>query len=151
MLEILELVPFFQEDRCIDHPICYFSKTLNKRQRNYSTAEKEWLYIWYFEVCVSSSDVHAIIVFSDHNPLTFINKVRCNNQRILWWSLMLQEFHIEIDMFVESIILLLMLHHVLNYFTNIKHVKKDFCEIFFWGERICICMYIAVYFLCCIK
>ena len=44
----------------------------------------------------SSSAVHPISVFSDHNPFTFIDKVRCKNQRLLRWSLMLQEFNIEI-------------------------------------------------------
>ena len=88
------------DDNCIDHPVCYFSKKLNKHQRNYSTIEKECLALilalTHFEVYISSSAVHPIIVFSDHNPLTFIDKVRCKNQRLLRWSLMLQEFNIEI-------------------------------------------------------
>ena len=49
-----------------------------------------------FEVYISSSAVHPIIAFSDRNPLIFIDKVRCKNQRLLRWSLMLQEFNIEI-------------------------------------------------------
>ena len=89
-----------EDDNCIDHPVCYFSKKLNKHQRNYSTIEKECLALilalTHFEVYISSSAVHPIIVFSDHNPLTFIDKVRCKNQRLLRWSLMLQEFNIEI-------------------------------------------------------
>ena len=43
-----------------------------------------------------NSAVHPNIVFSDHNPLSFIDKVRCKNQRLLRWRLMLQEFNIEI-------------------------------------------------------
>ena len=27
----------------VDHPVCYFSKTFNKYQKNYSTIEKEFL------------------------------------------------------------------------------------------------------------
>ena len=76
------------------------SKKLDKHQHNYSTIEKECLALIlalaHFEVYISSSAVHPIIVFSDHNPLTFIDKVRCKNQRLLHWSLMLQEFNIEI-------------------------------------------------------
>ena len=30
-----------EDDNCIDHPECYFSKELNKHQCNYSTIEKE--------------------------------------------------------------------------------------------------------------
>ena len=89
-----------EDDNCIGHPICYFSKKLNKHQHNYSSIEKDCLALMlalaHFEVYISSSAVHPIIVFSDHNPLTFIDKVRCKNQRILHWSLMLQEFNIEI-------------------------------------------------------
>ena len=77
-----------------------FSKKLNKHKRKYSTIEKECLALIlalaHFEVYSSSSAVHPIIVFSDYNPLTFIDKVRCKNQRLLLWSLMLQEFNIEI-------------------------------------------------------
>ena len=89
-----------EDDNRTDHPVCYFSKKLDKHQRNYSTIEKECLALMlakaHFEVFISGSAVHPIIVFSHHNPLTFIDKVRCKNQRLLCWSLMLQEFNIEI-------------------------------------------------------
>ena len=87
-------------DNCTDHPVCYFSKKLKKHQCNYSAIEKECLALilalTHFEVYISSSAVNPIIVFSDHNSLTLIDKVWCKNQRLLWWSLMLQEFNIEI-------------------------------------------------------
>ena len=84
----------------MNYPVNYFSKQLNKHQRYYSTTEKEFLALipalTHFEVYISSSAVHPIIVFSDHNPLTFTDNVRCKKQRLLRWSLMLQEFNIEI-------------------------------------------------------
>ena len=53
-------------------------KKLNKYQRNYSTIEKECLSLTlalqHFEVYLSSS-VAPIIIFTDHNPLTFIHKM----------------------------------------------------------------------------
>ena len=56
------------------------------------------LVLAHFEVYISSSSVRPIIVwsFSDRDPLTFIGKSRCKNQRLFRWSLMLQEFNIEI-------------------------------------------------------
>ena len=81
----------------IDHPICYFSRKFNKNQRNYSTVEKECLALilalQHFEVYVTYSSF-PIIVYSDHNPLVFLHKLRSKNQRLLRWRLMLQEFNI---------------------------------------------------------
>ena len=81
----------------IDHPVCYFSRKFNKSQRNYSTIEKECLALilalQHFEVYVTSSSL-PITVYSDHNPLVFLHKLRSKNQRLLRWSLMLQEFNI---------------------------------------------------------
>jgi hypothetical protein len=67
--------------------------------KNYSTIEKECLAlilaIQYFEVFLISSD-SPIVVFSDHNPLSFLHKLKNKNQRLLRWSLMLQEYNLEI-------------------------------------------------------
>ena len=83
----------------IDHPVCYFSKKFNKHQKNYSTIEKECLAlilaVQHFEVYVTASE-GPIIVFSDHNPLTFISKMKNKNQRLLRWSLILQAYNLEI-------------------------------------------------------
>jgi RNase H-like domain found in reverse transcriptase/Reverse transcriptase (RNA-dependent DNA polymerase)/Integrase zinc binding domain/Integrase core domain len=89
-----------QEDsKGVDHPVCYFSKKFNQQQKNYSTIEKECLAlvlaIQHFEVYLSSS-ISPIVVFTDHNPLSFLNKMRSKNQRLLRWSLMLQEYHLDI-------------------------------------------------------
>ena len=55
----------------------------NKHQRNYSTIEKECLSLilalQHFEVYLASS-VAPIVIFSDHNPLTFIHKMKNKNQ-----------------------------------------------------------------------
>ena len=89
-----------QEDKDgVDHPISYFSKKFNTNQRNYSTVEKECLALVFalqhFEVYVSSSCT-PVIVFSDHNPLVFLHKLKNKNQRLLRWSLMLQEYNLDI-------------------------------------------------------
>ena len=86
-----------QEDNDgVDHPICYFSKKFSKCQRNYSTVEKECLALilalQHFGVYVSCSK-QPVIVFTDHNPL---HKLKNKNQRLLRWSLMLQEHDLDI-------------------------------------------------------
>lgn len=89
-----------QEDtQGIDHPVCYFSKKFNQHQQNYSTIEKETLSLVlalnHFDVYLSCVQ-EPTIVFTDHSPLVFINKMKNNNQRILRWSLILQEYAIDI-------------------------------------------------------
>ena len=88
-----------KDNNGIDHPVCYFSKKFNKHQKSYSTIEKECLAlilpIQQFEVYLTFS-TSPIIVFSDHNPLSFLHKLKNKNQRLLRWSLLLQEFNIYI-------------------------------------------------------
>ena len=89
-----------QEDDDVGHPIYYFSQILNKNQRNYLTIDKECLSLIlaleHFEVYVTSSSL-PIIVFSDHNPLVFLHKMKNKNQHLLQWSLVLQEYNLEIQ------------------------------------------------------
>ena len=87
------------EDK-IDHPVCYFSKKFDKHQQNYSTIEKECLAmllaLQHFEVYVSTP-THPVLVFTDHNPLTFLHKMRNKNRRLLRWSLYMQEYNLDIQ------------------------------------------------------
>lgn len=90
-----------QEDQeGIDHPVCYFSRKFNKSQQNYSTIEKECLSLILalqnFEVYVSSPAA-PIVVFSDHNLLVFLHKLKNKNQRLLRWSLLLSEYNMNIQ------------------------------------------------------
>ena len=88
-----------EDNNGIDHPVCYFSKKFNKHQKNYSTIEKECLAlilaIQQFAVYLTSS-TSPIVVFSDHNPLSFLHKLKNKNQKLLRWSLLLQEFNLDI-------------------------------------------------------
>ena len=88
-----------EDDNSFNHPVCYFSKKLNKQQVNYSTIEKECLALVlslkHFEVYLSTP-TQTITVYTDHNPLVFIQKMKNQNQRLLRWSLILQEFDIEV-------------------------------------------------------
>ncbi|XP_076061605.1 uncharacterized protein LOC143037351 [Oratosquilla oratoria] len=78
------------------HPVCYYSAKLLPYQRSYSTVEKEALALVstfkHFE-CYLTYPGHVTLVYSDHNPLTFIERARLSNQRILRWALALQSFN----------------------------------------------------------
>ena len=91
-----------QEDESgIEHPVAYFSKKLSKSQRNYSTIEKGTalaliLALEHFQVYVNSAN-QPTTVYSDHNPIVFIHKMKNRNQRLLRrWSLILQEYNLDI-------------------------------------------------------
>ena len=89
-----------QEDEdSVDKIVGYFSKKLTKCQRNYSTIEKECLALilslQYFDVYLNVT-MHPILVYTDHNPLVFIHKMSCKNQRLTRWSLILQEYNITV-------------------------------------------------------
>jgi RNase H-like domain found in reverse transcriptase/Reverse transcriptase (RNA-dependent DNA polymerase) len=82
----------------VEHPICFFSKKLDVHQQKYSTIEKEALglilAVRAFSVYFGSSRVR---VFTDHNPLVFLEKMCNHNQRLLRWSLELQEYCLDIE------------------------------------------------------
>ena len=89
-----------QEDSTgIDHPVAFFSKKLNHAQRKYSTIEREALSLLlayeHFEVYLSSCR-DPIKIFTDHNPIVFINRFKNKNKRLTRWSLYFQDKNIEI-------------------------------------------------------
>jgi len=89
-----------QEDEAgIEHPVGYFSKKFLKHQLNYSTIEKEALAfvlaLQHFEVYIGSSSL-PVTVYTDHNPLVFLSRMKNSNQRIMRWSLFVQDFNLEI-------------------------------------------------------
>ena len=89
-----------QEDvHKLEHLICYFSKKFNGAQKNYCTSEKEALglisALQQFGFYISPAQF-PIDVFTDHTPLVFLNCTRNRNQRLLRWSLILQEYTLNI-------------------------------------------------------
>jgi hypothetical protein len=81
----------------VEHPLCYFSKRLNSHQQNYATIEKEALAlilaVRMFSVYFSS---HPVTVYSDHSPLQFLKTMANFNQKLLRWSLELQQYNLNI-------------------------------------------------------
>ena len=83
----------------IDQPVAYFSKKFNRHQVNYSTIEKETLalilVLKHFDVYVSNP-AYTVHVYSDHDPLTYVLKMKNVSKKLMRWSLFLQEYQIEI-------------------------------------------------------
>jgi hypothetical protein len=85
-------------DDGILYPVCYYSRKFNIHQQRYSTIEKEALAlvlaVTHFEVYLCTT--RTITVYTDHNPLTFIGRMKDKNQKILRWSIFLQQFNLDI-------------------------------------------------------
>ncbi|GJR91460.1 putative nucleotidyltransferase, ribonuclease H [Tanacetum coccineum] len=78
-------------------PIHYANKIVNKAQENYTTTEKELLAVVFafdkFRQCLVLSKT---IVFTDHSTLRNLFTKQDAKPRLIRWSLLLQEFDIEI-------------------------------------------------------
>lgn len=81
------------------HPVSYYSRKLLAAERKYSTIEKEALALVrtlvHFKPYVTNFSF-PIEIWTDHNPLVFIERMKGANQRILRWALQLQEFSLVI-------------------------------------------------------
>lgn len=81
------------------HPVGFFSKKFNSSQMRYSTIEQETLALLlalqFFEVYVGSS-AEPVMVYTDHNPLVFLHRMHNHNQRLMRWSLIIEDYNLVI-------------------------------------------------------
>lgn len=49
----------------------------------------------HFDVYVGGGCI-PLVVYTDHNPLTFLNSLQCPNQHLVRWSLFLQSYSLDI-------------------------------------------------------
>ena len=78
-------------------PVAYYSRALNKAERNYSTTELECLAIvWGFQQNKVYLTGHKTIVFTDHLPLKSLLKNTTPGHRLTRWSLQLSQYDFEI-------------------------------------------------------
>ena len=86
------------DENGVDMPVAYFSKKLNKFQRSYAPIELECLALVraleHFEVYLSGG--FPVKVYTDHNPLVFLDRMRNSNQKLLRWAMCLQRFDLNI-------------------------------------------------------
>ena len=87
-----------KDDNGVERPVAYFSRKLNKHQLHYAPIEKECLAIVmsvaHFAIYLNNG--HVTTLYTDHNPLAFLDKMKERNQKLLRWSLFLQEFNLDI-------------------------------------------------------
>ena len=82
-----------QESDDILHPVCYASRKLLDRERNYSTIERECLAIvWAMQKFSRFLYGTHFVLQTDHRPLTYLKTSQFKNSRIMRWALSLQEY-----------------------------------------------------------
>lgn len=79
------------------HPILYLSKKLSDTEKRYAVIEKEcFAIIWSIKSLRVFLEGRSFVVESDHAPLQWLDRIKMTNQRLLRWSLTLQEFNFEV-------------------------------------------------------
>lgn len=75
------------------HPIMFISKKLSGSECNYAVVEKEcFAIIWAVKTLRNFLEGKEFTINTDHAPLQWLQRMKTTNQRLLRWSLILQEF-----------------------------------------------------------
>ena len=94
---IARAVLLLPDDTGLDRSECFLSHKFNKNQLNYSIIKNETPVLisalQHFNVYVSSVPV---VVFTDYNPLIFLNSLQCPKQSLVHWALFLQSHGFDI-------------------------------------------------------
>lgn len=81
-----------------NHPIAFYSRTLNSAEKNYSTIERELLSIVeatkHFRPYLYG---RRFLIQTDHNPLVWLNKLKTINSRLIRWKIKLDEYEYDIE------------------------------------------------------
>ncbi|XP_067939845.1 LOW QUALITY PROTEIN: uncharacterized protein [Watersipora subatra] len=86
-----------EHDRKI-FPVSYASRKLLDRERNYSTIEKECLAIvWAVKKYLPYLYGVEFILQTNHQPLTYINRAKYENSRVMRWALYLQDYRMTVE------------------------------------------------------
>ena len=87
-----------QEENGEKYPVAYASRKLLQREQAYATVEKECLaLIWAVTKFQRYLYGKEFIVETDHEPLTYLNKAKQTNAKLMRWALALQPFRFRIQ------------------------------------------------------
>ena len=88
-----------EDDNSFLRPVAYFSRKLKSHQANYSVIELECLAIVdalkHFEIYLSGK--FQTVVYSDHNPLSFLQANKQKNRKLYRWSILIDSYNVNIQ------------------------------------------------------
>ena len=87
-----------QEENGQKLPVAYASRKLLQREQAYATVEKECLaLVWGIMKFQRYLYGKEFIVETDHEPLTYLNRAKMTNAKLMRWALALQSFRFRIQ------------------------------------------------------
>jgi hypothetical protein len=84
-------------DDGLKHPVAYASRKLQSRETKYATIEKECLAIvWSLKLFHVYLYGQAFTIETDHQPLSWLQRMKDSNARLTRWSLLIQPYRFDI-------------------------------------------------------
>ena len=79
-----------------EHPVAFASHEFLPREKNYSVIEKECLAIvWSLQVFQVHLYEQKFSIETDHQPLSWLGRMKNNNERLTRWALSIQPYCFE--------------------------------------------------------
>lgn len=86
------------DDQCREHAIVYLSRKMLPNELNYSVPEKECLAVVYaINKLRYYLQGHQFTVVTDHQALKWLENTRASHNRLMRWSLILQQFTFQVQ------------------------------------------------------
>lgn len=80
-----------------EHPVLFVSRKLSRREETYGASEKECAcLVWAIQKLKCYIYGTKFIVETDHSPLQWLNRMSDKNDRLLRWSLSLQQYSFDV-------------------------------------------------------
>ena len=81
-----------------EHPVAFASRKFPPREKNYSVIEKECLAIvWSLQVFHVYLYGQEFCIETDHQPLSWLERMKNSNQRLIRWALAVQPYHFKMS------------------------------------------------------
>lgn len=78
-------------------PVAYASRKLQDREQSYAVIEKECLaVVWGVQKFHQNLYGQEFLLETDHQPLTYLDKSKTENSRLMRWALLLQQYRFRI-------------------------------------------------------
>jgi len=84
------------DERGHEYPVAFASSKLTETQQRWATIEKEsYAALWALQKYKYWLLGRPVILYSDHNPITFLTETTPKSSKLMRWALALAEFNVE--------------------------------------------------------